>query len=158
MARKLKKKRHGNTGLADKQQIEKIIADITEERQAASAQLSTQSRAIALGVLAVAWLLLGGTQESLTIRFSSLTEPLLWIAGLCVISLVADFLQYGFSLYEISLALDDSHAATKADQAGYNDPSWLRRFSNICFVLKLLTSLVAAAGLLYVIYVGLTPG
>ena len=152
-----KKARHANTGLTDKQKIEKIISDITAERQAASGQLSTQSRTIALGVLAVAWLLLGGTQTTLATRFGGFTESLLWIAAVCVVSLVADFLQYSFTLLETNLALDDSHEAKKADEAGYDDPSWLRVATNICFAVKLLSALFAAGWLLCVIYRGLSP-
>ncbi|MCY7290258.1 MAG: hypothetical protein LH624_18950 [Cryobacterium sp.] len=156
MSKNSKMARHANTGLTDKQQIEKIIADITAERQSASGQLSTQSRAIALGVLAVAWLLLGGTQQPLSERFAGFNESLLWIAAVCVVSLVADFLQYSFTLHETNLALGDSHKAKTADEAGYDDPSWLRRISNACFLLKLSASLFAAGWLLYVIYRGLT--
>lgn len=158
MSRKKRAKKVGraqNT-LNEQEQIAALVVSITAERQAASTQLSTQSRAIALGVLAVVWLLLNGSQDTLSKRFATFADPLLWIAATCVIALVADFLQYAFALRETDLALDDTENATKLEEAGYDDPSWLRRLNVASFVLKLVASCVAAGWLLFVMFKALT--
>jgi len=135
-----------------RERINQIIADITAERQSASNQISIQSRTVALGVLALAWLLLAGAENSLLARFKEYSDSLLIIAAVCVGSLLADFVQYLVKLWETNGALTDSYAATAVDEAGYDDPSWLRRTSNSFFVIKLASSLGAAVAIFVVIY------
>ncbi|GAB3366951.1 hypothetical protein GCM10027431_09760 [Lysobacter rhizosphaerae] len=132
-----------------------IIKEISAERSAASAALSTQSKTIALGVLAIVWLLLGGTQATLTAKFACYEKPLLWVAIICVVSLVLDFLQYLFSLIESHFALKHTLDSDDVDEAGWEEGHILRKLATACFAAKLLTAAGAAFWLLTIMLSGL---
>lgn len=131
-------------------EVEEIIKELQEDRIAASSALSTQTRTIALGVLALAWLLLSGTEDSLTTKFATHSESLLYIAGLSVLALLLDYAQYIFSLWETDKALKESLEAKSVEAAGYDEKNWRRVASNVCFILKISAGVAAAAWILIV--------
>lgn len=137
-------------------EVKEIIALLQEDRIAASSALSTQTRTIALGVLALSWLLLSGTEASLTTKFSSYKVNLLWIAGLSVLALLFDYGQYIISLWETDEALKASLTAQSADEAGYDEKSCKRTTANALFLLKVAAGVGAPAWILVVIFRVLT--
>lgn len=132
-----------------KKDIDEIIAELQDDRIAASSALSTQTRTIALGVLALAWLLLSGTEDSLT-KFASYSTQLLCIAGLSVLALLFDYAQYIFTLWETDSALKASLGAQSVDAAGYDEKCRKRTAANVSFFLKIFVVFVAAAWILLV--------
>lgn len=140
-----------NTTPSDREQIEKLCSEMIAERAAQSSALSAQTRAISLGVLALTWLLLNGTQSTLTEKFHAVSNSLLKIAVCCVLALLFDFLQYILALIETQSALHESEKATSIDDAGYDEQSGWRFASHCAFWLKIATTLVAAAWLLILI-------
>jgi hypothetical protein len=134
-----------------KKELQEIIAEVQEDRIAASSSLSTQTRTIALGVLALAWLLLNGTEANLAARFSEHRAQLLWISGLSVLALLLDYLQYIFTLCDADAALKASLKASSADEAGYDENSWQRNCATTCFILKIVAGAGAATWILVVI-------
>ena len=139
------------TPTTDREKIEKICSDMIAERAAQSSALSTQTRAVSLGVLALVWLLLGGTQATLSVKFGAHNNGLLLIAFFAVLALLLDFLQYVLALIETQFALHESMRATTVDEAGYDDGHWLRYASHCCFLAKLAMTFVAAVWLLILI-------
>jgi hypothetical protein len=107
---------------------------------------------ISLGVLAVVWLLLGGTQEALTSKFECYSNSLIVIAALCVLAIAIDLAQYVFTFFDMDSALDDSLEATEIDDAGFHDGSKLSKLTFFCFVTKLCVSGVAALWLVLVMF------
>lgn len=125
-------------------ELDEFRQEAADDRSNASNALSTQTRTIALGVLAVVWLLVGGTQQVLADKFSCYGTPLLWIAFVCVVALFLDFMQYVFTLIETDIAVKAAWKATKAAEAGYDEGNIFRRLSTSCFVAKLLATGLAA--------------
>lgn len=137
------------------EQIEKRIDEIQNSRDFAAVSISTQARTICLGVLALVWLLLGGTQEALSDKFHCHTNSLLAIAVVCVLALMCDFAQYIVTYIDTDRALDEAIEATTLEQAQFNDGA-LRKSSQTLFVLKIIATAVASFWLLIVMFGALT--
>jgi hypothetical protein len=137
-------------------ELKEIRSEAADDRAFASAVLSTQTRTISLGVLALVWLLVSGTQQPLSSRFDCYSSPLLWVAFVCVIGLLLDFLQYVFMLIEADRALKSALAAKKASEAGYDEGDALRVLQTGCFWGKLLVTGFAALWLLTIMLSALT--
>lgn len=149
------RKRATASGLKSKVEIAAALASIKDERQLASATLSGTCRTVALGVLALVWILISGTQAQIEARFSNYSDGLLYLGGVCVLALLLDGFHYVFSLWENDSALKDSTDATSIDDVGYEEKSVLRKLANACFVGKLTVTLIAALWLIGVIGVAL---
>lgn len=132
-------------------QIEKRIDEIQNARDSAAVSISTQARTVCLGVLALVWLLLGGTQQALSDKFYCYTNSLLAIAVVCVLALMCDFAQYIVTFIDTDKALDEAIEATSLDQAQFNDGA-LRKTSQTLFVLKIIATAVASFWLLAVMF------
>lgn len=142
--------------MSDADELETIRGEVMSARSSASEALSSQVKTIALGVLAIVWLLLGGTEQELSDKFACYTTPLLWIAFVCVVALLADFMQYVFALIESDFALKASLKATRSEDAGFDEGSVLRKLSVTCFIIKLVTAAAAALWLLSIMIGALT--
>jgi len=139
----------------DAQQKQKRIDEIQDARDHASSSISTQTRSMALGILAICWLLLGGTQQALSVKFQCYTSQLLAIAVACVIAIALDLAQYVFQFFDHNEALEDSKAAETLEGVGFNATGAKRFLGNACFWGKLLVSAVAGIWLILVMIGGL---
>lgn len=98
----------------------KFIEQAIAERSAQSATVSSQVRSISIGILALTWLFLSGTQPTISSKFASDTTQLLIIAILCLLALTFDFLQYIFALLETDSAINEAERGMP--QEGSTDP------------------------------------
>lgn len=134
----------------DAQTKQRRIDEIQDARDHASSSISTQTRSMALGILAICWLLLGGTQQSLTIKFQCYTDQLLAIAAACVVAIALDLAQYVFQFFDHEEALEDSRAAENLEGVGFNATGAKKFLGTLCFWGKLLVSAVAGVWLISV--------
>ena len=136
---------------------ETYYAEIRDDRNSASSNLSTQIRSTVLAVLALTWLLLNGTETSLSEKFGCMSSSLMWLAALCVAALAADFLHGVIAVYETNKA---AHASADAlsegrfDDVGYDESSLLR-FTTVLYVSKCAMVIAAAIWLIVAIFRGL---
>jgi hypothetical protein len=110
---------------------------------------------VSLGVLALVWLLLGGTETALKAKFANATDDLLWIAVITVVGLLLDFVQSITALIEIDFAIRASEKAKRIADVGYDYPVF-RFLSTSAFVLKLVATCWGALWLLHLIMSALT--
>jgi hypothetical protein len=137
---------------AETQEKNKRISEIQDVRDYASGAISTQTRTTSLGVLAITWLLLSGTEKSLTEKFDIYSNSLLLVAAICIIAIALDFCQYIFSFLVVSDALKDSLQAKKLDSVGFNTSSTLHKLTNYFFFLKIVAASIATIVLLIVMF------
>lgn len=140
-----------------RQEAETYYAEIRDDRNFASSNLSTQIRTTVLAILALTWLLLNGTVESLNAKFGCMSDSLMWLAAACVSALAADFLHGIIAVYETNKA---AHASAEAlseerfDDVGY-DETPLRLASTFLYFGKCTMVAVAAIWLIVAIFRGL---
>src|SRR5689334_19372244 len=109
---------------ARREDAENYYAEIRDDRNYASQNLSTQIRSTVLAVLALTWLLLNGTEPVLAKKFSCFNASLMWLGVVCISALLADFLQGLCALSETNKAVNDSADALSAkmyDEVGYDE-------------------------------------
>lgn len=75
------------------------LSDVIKELDTVTDKISTQVRTLALGVLALAWLLLSKTQGAPNILASENSVQLTWISLFCLLTLAADLMQYIFGYF-----------------------------------------------------------
>ena len=143
-----------NESVSTRQEAEAYYAEIRDDRNFASSNLSAQIRTTILAILALTWLLLNGTQAVLEKKFGCFSSLLMWLAALCICALVADFLQGVFAVYETNKAANlsaDALSDGRFDDVGY-DESPLRLASTGLYIGKCAMVVVAGAWLVIIIF------
>lgn len=124
---------------------------IIEDLDFVTDRLSTQVRQLALGVLAVVWALLVAAKSELRLDWSPVL--LLALAGLSILTLLVDFLQYVAAYFASRRALDD----VESGGTGQYRASWLSwRLRRWCFGAKLVVCVVTVGVFLGAILVSVT--
>ncbi len=140
--------------LRTRQEAEAYYAEIRDDRNFATGNLSAQIRTTILAILALTWLLLNGTEDVLEKKFGCFSNSLMWLAALCICALVADFLQGVFAVHETNKAASSSADALseeRFDDVGYDESS-LRLASTGLYIAKCAMVVVAAAWLVILIF------
>jgi hypothetical protein len=118
------------------QRILDEVGRIRARRDAIGDSISTQVRAIALGVIATAWLLISPTATESFNRFKNYSESLLWVAAAAVVALVVDMLQMSGSYRVTHVGLRHSLNATRLSDVGYPTKRWKISLLYVLFVVK----------------------
>lgn len=107
-------------------------AQLNEQLDAYSARTSANLRSLVLGVLGLAWLLLLNNPDlrAITSRISEYT--LLGIAGLCVVALALDVVQYLFAESAVEDAFDRAEKSGTG-MASYNQALFAYRAQLWCY-------------------------
>lgn len=123
---------------SNKEQLNKAIENAVVEQQWVSDRLSTQVRTVAIGTLAVAWGLIVSPPMSIKMH----PRALLGVAGLALLTLVADLLQYTFGYMNTTRLLNRMEKDKRVYL--YSKKSCLRMLRVGCFWLKLGVALASA--------------
>jgi hypothetical protein len=115
-----------------------------------SDRLSTQTRTIALGLLAATWALLLSESPSAKTVASSLSIHLLLIGDVCVIALLIDYFHY-VSGYFVDYELLKRMEANKLDSAQFEKSDLLYKLRKYCFYGKQIFTIVGAVWFLLAI-------
>jgi len=126
------------------------LKEIYEELDFVSDRISTQVRTIALSVLALAWLFLAGGKGRPELPAQPGRPLLLGVAGVSVLVLVADYLQYVCG-YLATNAVRDAAEAARKDTAEFDYGDWRYRARTGLFWLKQILTAVAAGGILFAV-------
>lgn len=122
--------------------MKKPIAEIRDDLTDVSNQISTQVRTLTLGVLAVAWLGLSGSDEVKALNLSG-DWQLAAIALLCIFTLGVDLAQYRFG-YEMVLETLLGAEKARQKQAAYSRKNrWYRRRLAAFAIKQVLAALAA---------------
>jgi hypothetical protein len=139
---------------ARREDAENYYAEIRDDRNYASRNVSTQIRSTVLAVLALTWLLLNGAEPVLAKKFGCFSGSLMWLGVVCVSALLADFLQGICALRETDKAANDSADALsekRYDDVGYDEGSRIRVISTFLYYAKACLVVVSAIWLVIVI-------
>jgi hypothetical protein len=131
------------------------LTEIYKNLDFASDRLSTQIRALILGVLALVWLFLSGNKDVPALTLRTHTRQLLAIAGLCVLTLLIDAIQYWASYLSSNAVRREAEKQNKAE-AEYAEGSLMRCLQQGSFWAKQITAIIATAWLLSLLVVSLT--
>lgn len=131
------------------------LTDIYDNLNFASDRLSTQIRTLTLGVLALVWLFLSGSKDVSAINLGTSNRPLLAIAGLCVLTLLIDAVQYLASYLSSNSTRREAESKNQTE-AEYDEASKLRRLQQACFWAKQISSALATIWLLLILVGGVT--
>lgn len=126
--------------------MKKKLSEVRQDLHDVTDQISTQVRTITLGVLAVAWLGLSGAGKIEALNLGP-TWQLTAIAGLCIVTLFADLVQYGagYSLVKGTLLAAER---AKQSETSYNTSDWRYAVRIRAFELK---QWLAAASALWLV-------
>ncbi len=118
--------------------LEKVI----EEYKFASDKISTQVRTLALGIIALIWLLLIGKDLPFTLT-SSVKGQFIIVGFICLLVLIADFVQYLFFFFFANSTID------KAEEMGqekikYNYKDYRYAGCKVFFHVKLILLTISA--------------
>ena len=136
--------------------LESRLESIKQKRNETGDALSAQVRTFALGVLALVWIMLSGSEAEVTGKFSSYSNCLLWIASWAVIALLFDSLQLVTSWVASHLAYRSSEMRSDPADVGYGAES--TAFVTLAYVfmwLKVFAIAGASIALLATIWRGL---
>lgn len=122
------------------------LDDTKKSLDTLSGQISTLVRTLALGVLAVVWLFLSGSREAAPILGQVAGWQLVSIAGLSILAILSDLLQYVFAYKQVLRARKAAQTAKK-EEVEYSDQDGYRKVRFACFRLKFWLTLLAAAWL-----------
>ena len=123
---------------------------IYEDLNFTSDRLSTQIRTLTLGVLALVWLFLSGNENVAKLNLTAGNRSLLTIAGLCVVTLLLDAIQY-WAFYFSANAVRKRAEKQKSAEASYDEKSGFRRLQRLSFWAKQFTALAATVWLLAIL-------
>lgn len=129
--------------------MKKPLAEVREDLQDVSLQVSTQVRALTLGVLAVAWLGLSGADEVQALNLSG-DWQLAAIALLCIVTLAIDLAQYQFG-YELVCRTLIAAEKARHKEAAYSRKSIWFKARGWAFRIKQGLAVVAAVWLVMVL-------
>lgn len=120
-------------------------AEARQRLDAISAQISTLVRTLAIGVLAIVWLVLSGDKSAAPIFLYLSVWQLVAIAILCLCSIALDLSQYLVGYSQELSAYKSADAST--DKISYDKQSWQYSLRESFFWLKQALCLIAAAWL-----------
>lgn len=130
--------------------MKESLTKIYDNLNFASDRLSTQIRTLTLGVLALIWLFLSGGKDVASLKLVAGKKQLLSIAGLCVLTLLSDAVQYWAS-YLSSNAVRQKAERAKQSEAEYDERSFMRRLQQGSFWAKQITAIIATTWLLLIL-------
>lgn len=122
------------------------LADAKKNLDTLSGQISTLVRTVALGVLAVVWLFLSGSKEAAPILGQVPGWQLVSIAGLSILAILSDLLQYVFAYKQVLRARETALAA-ESKEVDYPSTDGYKKARFAFFRIKFWLTLVAAAWL-----------
>lgn len=129
-------------------------AEIYARKKEASGQVSTQTRSLALGFLAISWALLTAHDEPLHAMVAHVNRyMILALAAVSVLVIVSDLFQYVATTNMAGAALDRAGKA-RDRKAEYDDKSFAYRTQAFLYHAKFWI-LAAGAILLLMIFIGL---
>jgi len=131
--------------------IDKIIEDL----DFATNRIGEQTRTIAIGVLAIAWLFLAGGQNAPAVKVAPNVSVLLVAGALAIASLLTDYFQYLCAYFSSANLLKGVESAVAAPEYDYE--SLLYRGRILFFWAKQVTCLVGTTVLVYAIVRALIP-
>lgn len=132
------------------------LTSIYANLDSASDRISTQVRTLAVGVLAVVWLFLSGSEDVAALNLTAGNRQLLTVAGLCVLTLLIDAVQYVASYLSSNAVRKTAEKANDTD-AEYDENSAMRRVQQACFWAKQVTAVLATGWLLLIIVRSINP-
>lgn len=115
---------------------------IKKEKDFHSDKVSTQIRAVAIGLLIAVWGVLIGETKSTSIAGSALKNHLLWIALIALSAMFCDFLQYLFG-YANNTALLHQMDKDKIDEIQYDYSDWRYKGQRYCFWSKIIITSIS---------------
>jgi hypothetical protein len=122
---------------------ELTLSELRSELNALSDKISTQLRAVNLGVLGLVWLLLLKKAEVQTLAASIPETTLLLIALFCIVALLLELLQYLLGEWVVDRAYDVAEASA-SKTTSYDADSFAYRGQAWCYHLKKLLTVGAA--------------
>jgi hypothetical protein len=126
------------------------LESIIKELEFLSDRLSSQARAIAIGLLALSWTILVGESTTLRSLADNLRSRLLIVSVLAISALIFDFLQYLFGYVGVNQTRKKAEKA-RASSMEYSYETLPWRFRIVSFWIKLLLTLAAAVEFIYVL-------
>lgn len=112
---------------------------ILDDKRAATVQVSSQTRSIALGMIAISWAMITAHDAPLSVLVASVPLPLIiGPAAFSILGLVCDFFQYIFQTAVITSA-ENIAIKTHTQEAGYNPGSIASRIQLNLFRLKIVS-------------------
>jgi hypothetical protein len=118
----------------------------SEKKRALSGQVSSITRTLSAGVLAVAWLFLSGSKDPPAMVAVVPKWIMLLIAAVCVVVLALDLIQYMAAYWQVSADYEAAKTA-KAEKVTYYE-SKLREWA---FTWKVRLAIVASMALVLVL-------
>lgn len=126
------------------------IKTVVDDLDFSTNRIGEQTRAISLGVLAIAWLFLAGGSNAPAVKVAPDVPVLLGAGGLAVCSLLADYFQYLFAYISSVDVLKQSEAdPTAKPEYDYSAPTYRAR--KFFFWTKQVMCLLATAVLIYAV-------
>ena len=122
--------------------MKRPLAEIYADLDDVTDRLSSQVRALSLGVLALTWLFLSGNDDVPKSVSTHMTQLKL-ISVCCVLALLADLMQYVFgywSTYRVVRAAERS----KQREASFDSKSFPYRARRYAFYIKIAMAIIAA--------------
>jgi len=130
------------------------LQEILDRKKEVSGQVSAQTRALALGMLAISWALLTTPYEPLLSMASHVSRALILGLAVCaVLVLVLDLLQYVAATSVAEKATQEAEAA-EHQTATYDNSSFAYKAQAYLYYAKFVLLIVAGA-MMAVIFVGL---
>lgn len=130
------------------------LQEILDRKREVSGQVSAQTRALALGMLAISWALLTTPYEPLLSMASHVSRPLiLGLAVVAVLVLVMDLLQYVAATSVAEKATQDAEKSAQLT-AAYDSSSFVYRAQAFLYYCKFVLLIVAGV-MMAVIFVEL---
>lgn len=129
--------------------MKRSLTDLYESLDDVTESLSSQVRALALGVLALVWLFLSGGDD-VPKSVAAHGAQLKLIAVCCVVALLADLLQYVFGYFN-TLSVVRGAEKAKQEEASFNRKSFAYQARHCAFYVKIFLAVVAAVWIVFLI-------
>jgi hypothetical protein len=124
------------------------LKETYEELQFLSDRISTQVRWLAAGVIALVWMFLAGGKDSPSLPFPPNHEVLVTAAGLAIMALLLDYIQYFFG-YKLTMRSLKKVEDTGGENVTYDYTSCLYRMRVFFFWVKQIVAVSAVVLLGY---------
>ena len=124
------------------------VEEVEKDLDFCSIQIGTQTRTIAVGVLALVWLFLAGGSNAPSLPVKPNQLALLAAGGMAILSLVIDYFQYLFGYINSRQVLAEAEAR-KSAKATFDYTSTLYRLRRGSFWFKQVATLSSVVALFY---------